>query len=113
MKHFLKGLGLPVLMIVAAPVMASECEPVTAFIQLGQNAGKCVAAVQANNKEAKETLANYRHCSDVRMIRGAIEQSMEQMPAEKINECANTRQKEYTAAATALQKMYQLDLQLK
>jgi hypothetical protein len=103
------GLGL----LVSAPVFANECEPITAFIQLGRTAEKCVAAVQANNAEAKDILHNYRSCSEVRMIRSAIEKSVDEMPAEKINQCANTRQNEYTAAATALQKMYQLELRLK
>ena len=47
------------------------------------------------------------------MIRTAIEKSVDEMPPEKVNQCANARQKEYTAAATALQKMYQLELRLK
>ncbi|KPK12665.1 MAG: hypothetical protein AMJ68_01080 [Acidithiobacillales bacterium SG8_45] len=92
---------------------ADQCEPIFAFIQLGQTADKCVAAVQKNNKEAKDTLQNYRHCSEVRMIRGAVEKSVNEMPADKINQCANDQQKEYTAAATALQKLYQLELHLK
>ena len=114
MKIYLApAIALSMSLFVATPVFANECEPITAFIQLGQTADKCVAAVQKNNKEAKDTLQNYRHCSEVRMIRGAIEKSVDEMPSEKINQCANTQQKEYTAAATALQKLYQLELHLK
>jgi hypothetical protein len=100
-------------LLFSAPVFANECESVNAFIQLGQSASKCVTAVQANNKEAREILHNYRFCSEVRMIRGAIEKSVDEMPVEQINQCANARQNEYTTAATALQKMYQLELRLK
>jgi hypothetical protein len=112
-KNLVPAVSVGLTLLVTTPVFADECDSVNAFIQLGQSASKCVAAVQANNKEAKETLHNYRYCSEVTMIRGAIEKSVETMPAEKINQCANKRQGEYTAAATALQKMYQLELRLK
>ena len=112
-KNLTPALAMGMGLLVSATVFADECESVSAFIQLGQSASKCVAAIQANNKEAKETLQNYRYCSEVTMIRGAIEKSVETMPAEKVNKCANDREAEYTAAATALQKLYQLELRLK
>ncbi len=94
-------------------VSADECEPIQAFIQLGQSASKCVAAVQTNSREAREVMANYRYCSEVKLIRTAVEKSVDEMKPGRINHCANKQQREYTAAATALQKMYQLELRLK
>ena len=84
----LPGLSLAI----CAPVFANECEPVDAFIQLGQSASKCVAAIQANSEAAKETLSNYRPCSEVKMIRTAVEQGVDKMPAEQINACASKQQ---------------------
>lgn len=47
------------------------------------------------------------------MIRVAIENKLNSMSPAKINKCANKQQKEYTAAATTMQRLYQLELSLK
>ncbi len=100
-------------LILLAPVAwADECDPVKSFIQLSDSADKCIAALQKNHKESRDLIKNYRYCSEVRMIRVAVESKMNSMSSAKINKCANKQQKEYTAAATTMQRLYQLELSL-
>ncbi len=106
-------LALSGAMLVVSVAQADECGPVKSFIQLSDSANKCIVAIQKNHKESRDVIRNYRYCSEVRLIRVAVENKLNSMPTARINKCANQQKKEYTAAATTLQKMYQLELSLK
>lgn len=100
--------------ILLAPVArADECDPVKSFIQLSDSANKCITALEKNHKESRDLIKNYRYCSEVRMIRVAVEDEVNSMSPAKINKCAKKQQKEYTAAATTMQRLYQIELSLK
>jgi len=101
-------------MVLILPVaQADECDPVQDFIALGDRANKCVVAVRLNQREAVETFENDAHCKGVRSTRSGVEDIVGKMPPAAVNRCANKNQRLYTGAATALQKMYQLELSLK
>lgn len=101
------------LMLLAPVAWADECGPIKSFIQLSDNASKCISAIQKNHKESRDLIRNYRYCSEVRMIRVAVENKLNSMSQARINKCANKQRKEYTAAATTMQHLYQLELLIK
>lgn len=106
-------LALSGLMLLVPVAWADECEPVISFIQLGGDAGKCIAELQKNYKDSHNLINNYRYCSEVRLIRVAVENKVNSMSADKINKCANKQRREFTAAATTMQRLYQIELSLK
>lgn len=101
------------LTLLAPVAWADGCDPVKSFIQLSDSANKCISALEKNHKERHDLIKNYRYCSEVRMIRVAVEDKVNSMSPAKINKCANKQQKEYTAAATTMQRLYQIELSLK
>lgn len=111
--------NLAVVMIVAmAPAVSSlaaadQCLSVDQFISLGKQADKCVVKIQAGETSADSVLKEYGFCSNVRQFRGDVEKQMNQLPVATFNKCAQRNLHAYTEAATAMHRLYQIELGLK
>jgi len=93
--------------------LVDECAPVQTFIQLGDRANKCIAAIRLDRSQASEVMKNDSSCKDVRSTREGVEDKVNKMEQATVNRCANKNQKNYTAAAMSLQRIYQLELSLR
>lgn len=92
---------------------ADQCASVDQFISLGKQANKCVVKIQAGETPADTVLKDYGFCSSVRQSRGDVEKQMNQLPVAAFNKCAQRNLQAYTDAATAMHKLYQIELGLK
>ncbi|MFV1996572.1 MAG: hypothetical protein ACC641_01050 [Acidiferrobacterales bacterium] len=124
MSKFVKTLLVVSGLVLVAPVTQAyecdqeqtiddECDSVQTFIQLGDRASECIAAIRLNNSQASDVMKNDPNCKDVRSRREGVEDSVNNIAQATVNQCANKNIKNYTAAATALQKMYQFELSLR
>lgn len=92
--------------------LADQCRPVTQFIDLGKKAEKCVSRIQSGEQKANDVLASYSFCANVRNERDGVQNRIKQLSAATINTCAERDLQAYTDAATAIQRLYQIELQL-
>jgi len=92
---------------------ADQCHSVDQFISIGKQADKCVVKIQSGEKAADSVLKDYGFCSNVRQVRGDIEKQMNELPVATFNKCAQRNLQAYTEAATAMHKLYQIELGLK
>ena len=93
--------------------VAGQCKPVIQFINLGKKAEKCVSKIETGDTLAGEVMAHYGFCTNVRDEREQIQDQMKTLPATTLNNCAEKDLQAYSNAATALQRMYQIELQMK
>jgi hypothetical protein len=104
-----------VLMLGLQPVLGAnpnQCVPVKNFITLGENAEKCISEIRLGKQKANDVLANYGFCTNVRSVRDDVEKKISQLPPAMMNRCAEQNLQAYTDAATAIQRLYQIELQL-
>jgi len=92
---------------------AGQCKPVIQFINLGKKAEKCVSKIEAGDNKVDEVMAHYGFCTNVRDERDQVQDQMNTLPATTLNNCAGKDLQAYSNAATALQRMYQIELQMK
>ena len=92
---------------------AGQCKPVIQFINLGKKAEKCVSKIEAGDTKAGEVMTHYGFCTNVRDERDQVQHQVNTLPATTLNNCAEKDLQAYSNAATALQRMYQIELQMK
>ena len=92
---------------------AGQCKPVIQFINLGKKAEKCVSKIEAGDTKAGEVMTHYGFCTNVRDERDQVQDQVNTLPATTLNNCAEKDLQAYSNAATALQRMYQIELQMK
>jgi len=93
--------------------LADQCLPVTNFISLGQHAEKCVSEINLGKTPADRVLASYGYCTNVRDARSDVEKKVSALPPATINTCAEKNIQAYTDAATAIHRLYQIELSLR
>lgn len=99
--------------LLSGTVLADQCLPVANFISLGQKAEKCVSEINLGKTPANSVLSNYGYCTNVRDARGDVEKKVGALPPATINTCAEKNIQAYTAAATAIHRLYQIELSLR
>ena len=92
--------------------VADKCVPVNNFIILGKQAEKCVSKIKLGKNSVNDVLSNYGFCTNVRDTRGDVEKGVKKLSVATINSCAKKDLPAYTAAATAIHRMYQIELRL-
>jgi len=92
---------------------AGQCKPVIQFINLGKKAEKCVSKIEAGDTKIGEVMTHYGFCTNVRDERDQVQDQMNTLPATTLTSCAEKDLQAYSNAATALQRMYQIELQMK
>lgn len=92
--------------------VADQCSPVTNFIKLGKKAEKCVSQINLGKTPANDVLSNYGYCTNVRDARGDVEKKVSALSPATINGCAGKNIQAYTDAATAIHRLYQIELSL-
>lgn len=100
-------------LLVFGSASADPCKPVIQFIDLGKKAEKCVSRIEASDKSANDVLAHYGFCTNVRDARDNVENSIKTLPATTLNNCAEKNLQAYSDAANAIQRLYQIELQLR
>jgi hypothetical protein len=100
-------------LLVFGSASADPCKPVIQFIDLGKKAEKCVSRIEANDEKANDVLAHYGFCTNVREARHNVENSINTLPATTLNSCAEKNLQAYSDAANAIQRLYQIELQLR
>lgn len=108
-----KRLLLVLFSLLPGLAVADQCVPVDNFIALGKSAEKCVSEINLGKNKANDVLANFGYCANVRDTRDDIEKKMNQLPVATMNRCAEKDMQSYTAAATAIHRLYQIELHLK
>lgn len=104
-----------VLLATSLPVSlfaSDQCVPVKNFIVLGKSAERCVTEIKLGKEKADDVLAKYGFCTNVRDARDDVEKRLHQLPPATMNGCAKQNLQAYTDAATSLQRLYQIELQL-
>jgi len=100
-------------LVVCGNANAGQCNAVVQFINLGKKAEKCVSRIEAGDNRANEVLAHYGYCANVRNERDQVQDRLKTLPATTLNSCAEKDLRAYSDAATALQRLYQIELQMK
>lgn len=100
-------------LLVFANANAGQCKTVIQFIDLGKKAQMCVSRIEKGENEANEVLAHYGYCTNVRNERDQVQDRMKTLSATTLNACAEKNLQAYSDAATALQRLYQIELQMK
>jgi hypothetical protein len=101
------------LMTVTGTAAADQCGSISQFISLAKQADQCVVKIRKGDEPADSVLKGYEYCSNVRQFRGDIEKQMNELPVATFNQCAQKNLQAYTDAATAMHKLYQIELGLK
>jgi len=104
---------ISVFVLSAGTAAADPCKPVLQYINLGKKAEKCVSKIRADNNQANRVLAHYGYCTGVRETRDQVENHVKKLSATTLNSCAEKNLQAYSDAATAIQRLYQIELQLK
>jgi hypothetical protein len=89
---------------------ADPCGPIQEFVQLGGMADQCLATTRAAGKAATAVFQSADECRAAREGHAAVEAKLAAMPKKQLDECARQNQAAYTAAATSLLRIYQLEL---
>lgn len=111
---FVSKLFLPLAACLPVSLFASDqCVPVNDFIVLGKSAERCVLEIKLGKEKANDVLAKYGFCTNVRDAREDVEKKLHQLPPATMNSCAKRNLQAYTDAASALQRLYQIELQLR
>jgi len=91
---------------------SDQCVPINNFIIMGKSAERCVSEIKLGKQKANDVLANYGFCTNVREARDDVEKQLHALPATTMNRCAKKNLQAYTDAAAAIQRLYQIELQL-
>jgi len=91
---------------------SDQCVPINNFIIMGKSAERCVSEIKLGKKKVNDVLANYGFCTNVREARDNVEKQIHDLPTTTMNHCAKKNLQAYTDAATSLQRLYQIELQL-
>lgn len=104
--------SLATFLVASGSASADSCKPVIQFIDLGKKAEKCVQKIQSGDAKANDVLAHYGFCANVRDARDGVQNQMKKLSATTLNSCAEKNLQAYSDAATAIQRLYQIELQL-
>jgi len=113
MKSTFLAACLTTSLLFPAIASAGQCKPVIQFINLGKKAEKCVSKIEASDNKVDEVLSHYGFCTNVRNERDLVQDQIKTLPATTLNNCAEKDLQAYSNAATALQRLYQIELQMK
>lgn len=100
-------------LLVFANANAGQCKAVIQFIDLGKKAEMCVSRIEEGESKANDVLTHYGYCTNVRNERDQIQDRLKMLSATTLNACAEKNLQAYSDAATALQRLYQIELQMK
>jgi len=100
-------------LLVSGNAGAGQCTAVAQFIDLGKKAEKCVSRIENGGGRANDVLTQYNYCTNVRNERDQIQDRMKTLSATTLNACTEKNLQAYSDAATALQRLYQIELQMK
>lgn len=113
MKPLMPARICALLLLFPSLAWADQCVPVARFIELGEEAQKCVSEINLGERAVNEVLQEYNYCTDVRGTRDDVERKLNQLPAATMNRCAEQNLQAYTDAATSIQRLYQIEMSLK
>jgi len=113
MKSSFLSAFLGICIVSTATANADSCKPVDQYINLGKKAEKCISKIEAVNTRAGEVLLHNGFCTHVREARDQVQSHIQQLPASTLNSCAEKNLQAYSDAASAIQRLYQIELQMK